>query len=245
MQAYLAALDPRARAAIEANPTLLSQAARLFLAQQLVVKKAVAEKWDQQPAVAAQLERVRQSAIGELYLQSVTKPAEDYPSDAEVQSAYDANKTAFLVPRQFHIAQIFIAVAKDPDKATENKARVKLDGVEKKLKQRNSDFATIARASSDDPVTGKRGGDIGWLLETQIRPEIRTAALGLGNNAVSEPLRLDDGWHILKLLDTKPAYTRPLSEVREQIVQQLRANRAAENRKQYPGETIGAEPPDG
>jgi peptidylprolyl isomerase len=243
IRTYVAALDPRTQAELAANPALLGQAVRMFIAQQLLLKQALAEKWDQQPAVAAQLDRLRQNAIGELYLQSVSQPADDFPTEAEIQSAYDGNKTAFLVPRQFRLAQIFIAAPKDADKATEAKARVKLEEVEKKLKQRGSDFAAIAQASSDDRESVARNGEIGWVPEPQIRPEIRTVALGLGNGTVGEPLRLDDGWHIIKLLDTRSAYTRPLSEVHGQIVQQLRANRASQNSKAYLGKLLAQNPP--
>jgi peptidylprolyl isomerase len=111
------------------------------------------------------------------------------------------------------------------------------------LKQKGSDFGAIARANSDDKETGDRSGEIGWVLEAEIRPEIRSVAMGLVNGGVAEPLLLDDGWHVIKLLDTKPAYTRPLSEVHDQIVQQLRANRGAENRKAFLAKLLEQNPP--
>ncbi len=185
VRAYLDTLDSQTRAAIASNPALLNQAVRLYLAQQLVLKQALAQKYDQQPDVAAALERARKNNLAELYLQSVSKPAPDYPSDADIQSAYEANKTAFLVPRQFQLAQIYIALPKDGDKAASDKARGRLDDIQKKLKQKNADFAAIAQTDSDDATTAKRGGEIGWALETQIRPEIKSTALGLTSNAVS------------------------------------------------------------
>jgi parvulin-like peptidyl-prolyl isomerase len=243
IRAYVATLDARTQAAMVSNPALLSQAVRTLLARQLVLDEALARKWDQQPAVAARLERVRQNATIELYLESVSTLPEGFPSEAKIQSTYDANNTAFLMPRQFRLAQIFIAAPADADKTTEGKARRKLDDVQKKLKQKGSDFGAIARASSDDQSTAMRGGEIDWLLEIQIKPEIRTAALGLAKDAVSEPLRLDDGWHVVKLLDTRPAHKRPLGEVRDQIVRQLRADSALESRKAYLAKLIEQNPP--
>jgi peptidylprolyl isomerase len=61
--------------------------------------------------------------------------------------------------------------------------------------------------------------------------------------AISEPIRLDDGWHILKLIDTKAAYTRTLAEVRDQLVQQMRSERAAALRRVYVGELLKEHPP--
>lgn len=244
LKAYIAALDPRIQAAIAARPALLDQTVRALLAQQLVLQELQAKKWDQQPAVAAALDRVRNNAAVELYLQSLTQPPTDYPSEADVQSAYDANKTVFLVPRQFRLAQIFIAVPKGSDKAVEEKARAKLDAVEKKLKQNIGDFGAIAETESDDTASAKRDGEIGWLPETQIVPDIRPVALGLAKGGLSEPLRLDDGWHIVKLLDTKPAYTRPLSEVHDQIVQQLRSQKSMADRKAYLDKLLEQNPPE-
>jgi parvulin-like peptidyl-prolyl isomerase len=243
LRGYIAALDPRDQVALAQNPALLSQSVRQLLAGKLVLQEALAKKWDQQPAIAAQIERVRQSTIVETYLQSVTKLPDGYPSDADLQSAYDANKTAFLQPRQFQLAQIFVAVAKDADKPTQDKARNKLDDIAKKLRQQGADFAAIAGTDSDDPASAKRGGEIGWVAEAQITPELRRSVIGLAKGAVADPLQLDDGWHIVKLLDTKAAYTRPLSEVRDQLADQLRRDRSTADRRAYLTKLLQDNPP--
>jgi parvulin-like peptidyl-prolyl isomerase len=243
LRSYIAALDPRDQAALARDPTLLSQSVRQLLASKLVLNEALAKKWDQQPAVAQQLERVRQGAIVETYLQSVAKVPDDFPSDTDLQSAYDANKTAFLQPRQFDIAHIFIAVDKNADKATQDKARKRVDDIQKKLKQKDADFSAIAASESDDPATAKRGGEIGWIAEAQVTPELRKQVAGLAKDGIGDPVQLDDGWHIVKLIDTKAAYTRPLSEVRDQLTDQLRRERAAVERRNYLTKLLQASPP--
>jgi parvulin-like peptidyl-prolyl isomerase len=65
----------------------------------------------------------------------------------------------------------------------------------------------------------------------------------LAKNGISEAVRLDDGWHILKLTDTKAAYTRTLPEVREQLVQQMRNERASMMRRSYLAELLKQHPP--
>ncbi len=67
--------------------------------------------------------------------------------------------------------------------------------------------------------------------------------MGLAKNAISEPIRLDDGWHIIKLNDTKASYTRTLPEVRDQLVQQMRTERAKQLRQAWLGELIKRNPP--
>jgi peptidylprolyl isomerase len=239
VRSYVSALAPREQAAVTKDPALLSQAVRLLLTNRLVLQEAIEKKWDQKPAVAAQLEQIKQSALVELYLQTITAPPANFPSEEEVQKVYDANRSALLMPRQFELAQIFVGVPKDADKATEEKAKQEIDDIARKLKAPGADFAAIASATNE----AKDAGDLGWLPETQIRPEIRTPVMGLAKNAVSEPIKLDDGWHILKLVDTKASYTRTLPEVRDQLVQQMRAERAAMARRAYLAEVQKQHPP--
>jgi peptidylprolyl isomerase len=243
VRAYVEQLNPRDQQALARDPRLLSQTVRTMLANQLVLKEAVAKKWDQQPAVAAQLERVREEAIIETYLRSVSAPTAGYPADAELENVYESNKSAFLAPRQFHLAQIVVAAPQGADKEAEDKAKRKLDEVQKKLKGAGADFAGIAVSESDERQSATAGGDLGWLAESQIRTEIRTHVIGLASNAVSEPVRLEDGWHIVKLIETRPASTRPLAEVRDQLSQRLREERALANRRAYLGRLIEQTPP--
>ncbi|BAM92495.1 PpiC-type peptidyl-prolyl cis-trans isomerase precursor [Bradyrhizobium oligotrophicum S58] len=239
IRGYVAALGPRERAAFGQDPSLLSQAVRMMLANRIVLQEVVARKWDQQPGIAEQLDRVRENAVVELYLQSVSTPPAGFPSDDELQKVYDANRAALLMPRQFQLAQIFVALAKDANKAAEDKSKKTVEDIQRKLKAPGADFAAFANDSSDV----KNGGDLGWIVESQIRPEIRTAVMELAKSAVSEPIKLDDGWHIIKLVDTKAAYTRTLPEVRDALVQQMRNERASALRRAYLAELVKQHPP--
>ncbi|MGY3450492.1 peptidylprolyl isomerase [Bradyrhizobium sp. USDA 4353] len=236
---YVAALGPRERAAFGQDPNLLSQAVRMMLANRIVLQEVVAKKWDQQPNIAEQLDRVRESAVVELYLQSVSTPPAGFPSDDELQKVYDANRAAFLMPRQFQLAQIFVALPKDADKVAEEKAKKAIDDIQRRLKAPGADFAAIANDNSDV----KNGGDLGWIVESQIRPEIRNSVMELAKGAMTEPVRLDDGWHIIRLVDSKAAYTRTLPEVRDALVQQMRNERAAALRRAYLTEIVKQHPP--
>ncbi len=239
IRAYVAALGPRERAAFGQDPNLLSQAVRLMLANRLVLQEVAAKKWDQQPAIAEQLDRVRESAVAELYLQQVSTPPANFPSEDDLQKVYDANRASFLMPRQFELAQIFVPLAKDADKAAEDKAKKTVEDIQRKLKAPGADFAALANETGE----AKNGGELGWLAETQIRPEIRTQVMALAKNAIAEPIKLDDGWHIIKLTDTKASYTRTLPEVREVLVQQMRSERAAMLRRAYLAELLKQNPP--
>ncbi len=243
VRATILLLDARQQAAMARDPALLSQTVRAILANRLVLKEAAAKKWDQQAPVVAQLARARDSLVVESYLQSVTTPPESYPNDADIKSVYEANASAFLVPRRFRLAQIVVTLAKDADKAAEEAARKKLDDVVRKIKQPGAEFGPIARSSSDDTTTAERDGEIGWVTEPDLRSEIRGQVTGLPKLGITEAIRLEDGWHVLKLLDTEASHTRPLPEVRDALVQRMRAERVEANRRAYVAELLKQTPP--
>lgn len=215
------------------DPSLLNQLVRSLLTQRIVLNEALAKHWDQDPATAALLQRMRDNTIVQSYLQSVSQPPADYPSDSEIKSAYETNKAALLVPRQYHLAQIFVALPKGADKAETDKAQAKLERIKKNLRLHDADFSAVARADSDEASSAEQGGVIGWLTETQIQPEIRPQVITMTRNTISEPIRLEDGWHILKLLEIKEPFTPSLEEVRTQLSQQLRAERTKANSQAY------------
>lgn len=236
-------LDARQQAAMARDPALLSQTVRAILANRLVLKEAMAKKWDQQPSVVTQLARARDTLIVETYLQSVTAVGDQYPSEAEIKSVYEANASAFLVPRRFRLAQIVVNLAKDADKAAEDAARRKLDDIMRKVKQPGAEFGAIARALSEDAATAGREGEIGWVAEPDLRTEIRAQVTGLPKSGIGDPIRLEDGWHVLKLVDTEASHTRPLPDVRDALVQRMRAERVEANRRAYVAELLKQTPP--
>jgi parvulin-like peptidyl-prolyl isomerase len=233
IRASLANLDVRELAAISRDPSLLNQVVRSLLVQRILLREAQAKKWERQPEVMAQIERSRQAVITESYLQSIAKPPDGWPGDAELQAAYDASKPSFLVPKQYRLAQIFIATPRAADKAAIDKAQAKLDAVKRKLAEKGADFAAIAKSESEEQASAANGGEIGWLTETQIQPEIRAQAVALAAGAQSEPIRLGDGWHILKSLEIKEAFTPTFEQLKPQLFQQLRAEKTKANSQTY------------
>lgn len=228
---YLDNLSEQDRAALLKNPAALSQAVRTLILQQVLLKEAIATGWDKTPEVAEQLDRLRQGAIAETYLQSIAKVPEGFPSEEEIKTVYEARKSDLQVPTQIRLAQIFIAVPKDAPKDAQDKAKARIDEVAKAAKA--GDFAAVARDKSDERETASRGGEVGWLAETQIQPEIRSKVTSLSKGSVTEPIRLGDGWYVVKVLEVKEAHTATLDEVKDQLVKLLRTERARANREAY------------
>jgi len=235
-------LNPQAQAELAAKPAELNQAIRMLLIRRVVLAEAQSQKWDQTPAFTSQLDKLRETALVESYLQSQTEPPADFPAEADLKTAYEANKTALLAPRQYHLAQIFIAVPKAADADTLKKTQAKLDSISKQLVKSGADFAAIAQKESDEKESAAKGGELGWLAEAQIRPEIREGVTALSKGASSKPIQLADGWHILKLIEVRESRQLTFDEVRGELGKRLRAKQSQLNRQAYLGKLLEKNP---
>lgn len=222
---YFEALTQQEKEQLAGDPAALNQVVRSLIVEQLVLKQALANKWDKQPDVEAQLERLRQSALAESYLRSVSEPPTDFPGADDVAAAYEAVKSQLRVPKQFRLAQIYIAKGDD--------AKNRLEAVQKALKEPGVDFAAVARRESQESQSAANGGEIGWLAAAQLQPAIREKIVELGKDAVTAPIELADGWHIVKVLDIRDERTPALDEVRDAIAARLRQEQASANRSAY------------
>lgn len=205
VRASLESLDARQLAALSQDKALLEQVTRSFIVQRLVLKKALDEKWDQEPQIIAKLQRARDSTLTESFIESQTQPPAHFPDENELQAAYEQRKAALLIPRSFRLAQLFVPVS-DVKAKTSSKAQIEA------LKAKNTTFT-----------------EIGWLAENQIQPEIRAQVPVWRAGAVTEPVWLNDGWHVFQIIDVREPRTPALDEVRAQLRLTLRKERQAEN----------------
>lgn len=224
IQPYLAKVSPSERDALLQNPAALSRAVRTVLLQKQLLDEAKAADWEKNPETQALLARVRDAAIAESFLESVTAVPANYPGDEEISALYESRKDTLRLPREYRLAQIFIGSADD-------KAKAKADALAKQVK--SGDFAALAKSNSDEPRSAANGGEVGWLAEESIQPPIRQALVGAGKNSIAGPIELGDGFYFVKILDVREPRTATLEEVRPQLVAALRQERAALNRQAY------------
>jgi parvulin-like peptidyl-prolyl isomerase len=229
----LAGLLAEQKTAVASDPAAVAQYLRSLLVQKLILKQASEQKWDQDPAVIARLVRARETAIAETFLEAKSKPDESYPTESELKEAYEANKDKLIIPRSYQLAQIYISEAENADAATKAAAKSRLDAIVKQLAAKDADFAAIARKSSEEPASAAEGGKIGWLADSQIQPAIREKLPTLTLGKISDPIRLTDGWHILKVLDIREPRTPTLDELRDTFVTRLRAERSLSTRQDF------------
>ena len=242
LKAHLAKLDIKDQAALARDPALLNQVVRLMMVQRLMLREATANKWHEQPQVKAQVERAREATIAESYLAKMSAPPAEYPTEAELMATYEAVKPSISSPKQWKLAQIYIAAPEGISKEDLDKAQAKLDAVKKALEAKDADFAAIASKNSDEKQSAAQGGEIGWMAEAQIQPEIRTEATLLGEGKTSHAVRLKDGWHILKCTAVREAFTPAFEEVRAQLAEKMREEKTKANSQAYMAKLLKENP---
>ena len=227
----LQGLDPETRRQALSNPQLLNQLVQLQIVRKALLNEALAKKWQQKPDIARQADAARNAVILKTYLASVSDLPANYPSDQEIKSAYDLNRDKFLVARRYRLEQIFLTVPLADRNGAATLAKAK--GLVARARDGHTRFEDLARQNSQHKPSAQKGGDTGWLVESQILPEIRTRIQGMSKGEVSDPIRSSQGWHIVRLMDTQAAAPRPLAEVKPYIVASLRQQKAQGQQQQY------------
>lgn len=230
LKALFAALPEPSREQLRGNRPALENWIRTRLAEKAVLEQADAQGWRQRPDVALQTRVATEQIVFRDYLRSVSQVPAGYPSEAELQQAYDAGKAQWQTPALYRVSQIFLAVS-DPQalEATRKQAQE----LSKKAQAAPGEFAALASQYSQEPDSARRGCDSGLQPLQQLLPEVRGAVARLKVGAVSDAVQSAAGFHVLKLTEQQPARTATLDELRERLTQALRAQRQEQIAKAY------------
>lgn len=131
-------------------------------------------------------------------------------TDEQIQTYYDKNKTQFVTKGESRLAHIQVATEADAK------------AVEQALKN-GTEFATLAKEKSSDKLSADKGGDLGWAKAGTFPKAFEDAANSLKVGQVSEPVKVDGAYHIVKVLDRKEEKGLSLADVKDQIANTLRS----------------------
>jgi peptidylprolyl isomerase len=232
-RALVAATDATTQHRLTTDPAAMKDFLRNLLLQRSLLRQAAAEKWDQRPDVATLLQRAHDQIVLQSYLAAHASLPAAYPSDAEVQTAYDQNKGRFMQPRSYHLTQLFLPHAA----ASPEDGRRKLASLRAALQHGKLSFEAAAKQ-----VAGLQPLDMGWLGEPQLLPAVKEAVAGLPEGAISDPLCMDNGCHLIRLVATRPAGPAPLPSVRDSLVRALRQQKQAAGENAYASGLLAKQP---
>jgi peptidyl-prolyl cis-trans isomerase D len=140
----------------------------------------------------------------------------------EIQQYYNDNITQYQTPEQVRASHILLKT----EGKNEADVRKLAEDVLKQAKAPGADFAALARKYSEDDGSKANGGDVDFFGRGRMVPEFETAAFAMQPGQISDLVKSQFGFHIIKVTDRKPAVTRSLDEVKAQIQDQLAAQKS-------------------
>jgi peptidyl-prolyl cis-trans isomerase D len=136
-------------------------------------------------------------------------------SDAELKAQYQQNIQQYEVPNRVHAEHILLMTVGKTDAEIEE-IHQKAEDVLKQAKK-GANFEDLAKKYSEDPGSKDKGGDLGWITQGQTVPEFEKTAFGLEKGKISDLVKTQYGFHIIKVLDKETAHTKPFDEVKDSI----------------------------
>lgn len=185
-----------------------------MISEKLLIQKAKIDELGKEEKIVEQIKKMTDQILVQALIQKEILDKTEV-GDEEVAIYYEENKNEFTVKEQVHLFNILVN--------TEEEARDILE----QLKADN-DFGEIAKASSIGPSADK-GGDMGFIAKGTIIPEIDKAILDLEIGELSDIIKSNYGFHILKFTEKKPESTKTLEEAKDEIIKKLLPLKQKEN----------------
>ncbi len=141
--------------------------------------------------------------------------------EAELESFYEQRKASLKTKEQRRASHILISVPSDADEETVAKARAEAEDIRAQLAA-GADFAELAKKHSDDPGSAQKGGDLGFFSSGDMVPAFDNTVFGMEEGDISDPVRTQFGFHIIKLTGIRGSKIPPLDEARDELVREMK-----------------------
>jgi peptidyl-prolyl cis-trans isomerase D len=145
-------------------------------------------------------------------------------SDDQLKVQYQQDIQQYQVPNRVHAEHILLMTVGKTDAEVEE-IKKKAEDILSQVKK-GAKFEDLAKKYSEDPGTKDKGGDLGWLVQGQTVPEFEKVAFSLQKGQISDLVKTQYGFHIIKVLDKETAHTKPFEEVKNQLRFELVPNLA-------------------
>lgn len=174
---------------------------RGIVSEHLLYSEAKKKGIDKSEEVQKQLEMVKRKLVVKAFLDGESA---NLITEGDIKKAYDELVRELRDKREVRARHILVE--------DEEKAKALYKEIEN-----GGDFEVLAKENSKDPGSAKQGGDLGYFTEERMVPEFAKAAFALDEGEVSEPVKSDFGWHIIKQLDKRRVKIPTYNDVKEQL----------------------------
>lgn len=144
---------------------------------------------------------------------------EHYITPEEIETYFQEHRDDFKAEEQVKASHILIKLDENATAEDEAKAKEKIDNILAQIRA-GADFAAMAKEHSEDS-SGPKGGDLGFFGRGRMVKKFEEAAFALSEGEISEPVRTNFGYHIIRLEEKKPAKYKKSEEVRDQVLEKM------------------------
>jgi len=155
-------------------------------------------------------------------------------TDGQIAQYYEQHKEEFRQEEQVRARHILFKIAQQAGAEEEARVRGEAETTLQRI-QAGEDFAALASQLSEDPVSAQQGGDLGFFKRGEMVKPFEEMAFGLKPGVVSDPVRTDFGYHLIKVEEMQEAGYEPVEAVRAELRTRLareEARRLAEAKAQ-------------
>ncbi|WP_373974491.1 peptidylprolyl isomerase [Chitinibacter sp. SCUT-21] len=191
------------------SPELRAKIKDELIKNEVVYQEAIKKGMDKSPEAMAQLDMLKQRIVIGAYINQYVKA--NPITDAELRKEYDKIKVNFG-GKEYKARHILVA--------TEAEAKAIIEDLKKGKK-----FDDLAKAKSMDKGSGSNGGDLGWSNPKNFVPEFGGALEKMPKGKISDPVKTQFGFHVIKLDDVRDAKGPSYDEVKPQLEQQIQGQR--------------------
>jgi peptidyl-prolyl cis-trans isomerase C len=167
---------------------------------QVIAQASEAKKLGESDDFKRRLAYARNKLLMDKFLQSEGRAA---ISDAALHQLYDELTKEMAGEKEVHARHILVE--------SEPEAKAVFDELRK-----GADFATLAKQKSKDPSSSD-GGDLGYFTKDRMVPEFANVAFNLQVGQISEPVKTEFGWHVIKVEDQRDRQIPAFDQVKDQL----------------------------
>ncbi|MBF5043356.1 MULTISPECIES: peptidylprolyl isomerase [Myxococcaceae] len=153
-------------------------------------------------------------------------------SEADLRSEYAQYTRNERGDAEVHCRHILVQVPKNASPEQVEAAHKRALAIAAEARRPGMDFEALARARSEGPSAAD-GGDLGFFRRGQMVPAFDRVAFGLKEGEVSDPVRTDFGWHVIKVEERRAIDVPKFEDVKEQLAEKLRREKTEKFVEQY------------
>jgi len=223
VSSYDVLADAKERVPAEARDQVLSRSSNVSqVAGNLYARRAMAAEAEaaglgNTPQVEAALKVARDRVLSDAWIARIDAQHQITDAVAEklARDTYKAEPSRFMAKEQVRVSHILVAGITPESRAQAEKLLEDLTA--------GADFAQLAQSNSADKASAARGGDLGFFESGRMVPAFEQAAFALEKpGQLSSVVETQFGYHVLKLVERKPAGVRPFDEVRADLIKEIR-----------------------